>query len=637
LSYQNNETKISKSLDAEPNGFYGIANSYSTESNTDFLVTYRNNFLKDFDIAASVGGNLQYDYASSNSAYSAPHTGINTPGFFNLSNISQNNIRYGNYWSQYAVYSLYATASIGYRDLAYLDLTGRNDWSSTLPPANDSYFYPSASLSILLNKIFNLGDKISLFKIRGGWASVGKGTSPYNLYGSLGSGNFGAIPVQSVSPTLKNAELKPELAISPEAGVELAFFKNRLRFEGTVYRSDNKNQILSTILPASSGYTSSLFNAGLIRNQGIEIQVGGTIISSKDLTWDLSVNYTKNTSYIMSLAPGVPYYQFWSAGKSGSWTYAKGQAIPNQFDANGHQIYSDGKIGQIWSNQLATVTDKSSPYYGWPLLDDGGGLQEVGGGDFQHQQLVGNFNPKLLMGFQTTLTYKIFTLSANVDMRLGGTFFSNTYHYMGSDGALAWQTNAGIPIPAAYKNDIPTFLKSNPNKYIIVHGNQRNPLVGGPSADRGGIPYYHDAGFTFADGAFYPGVYSDGNGGYVENLGDPNLTKYDYYGDAVTNGTWSFANMDMFDASYIKLRELTISAQLPQKFITSLKLQGVSLGIYTRNLIIWTKAKAGVDPELAFRAQTSGQGNGSQFQQGIEYYNITPWTIPIGIKLNVRF
>ena len=161
--------------------------------------------------------------------------------------------------------------------------------------------------------------------------------------------------------------------------------------------------------------------------------------------------------------------------------------------------------------------------------------------------------------------------------------------------------------------------------------------MGGPNAAKGGFNYNTNGNIYFPDGAFYPGVYSDGSGGYVENLGDPNLTKYDNYEDAVTNGPWSFARMDMFDASYIKLRELSIATQLPKKLATALKLQGISVSVYTRNIILWTKAKAGIDPEQAFRYQPGAQGNGSQFSQGVEYYNINPWTLPVGIKLNVRF
>ncbi len=230
-------------------------------------------------------------------------------------------------------------------------------------------------------------------------------------------------------------------------------------------------------------------------------------------------------------------------------------------------------------------------------------------------------------------------------MRLGGIFYSKTYRYQGSNANLKAQENAGIPIPAAYANNIPAYLKSNPAKYIEVSGLQQYHVVGGPNKAQGGL--YDDpaivqntgavAGFPIYDAAFYPGVRSDGNGGYIENLGDPNLTQYDVYEDAVTNGPWSFGREDMFSASYIKLRELTLMFELSKKLSNAIKVQDISFGIYTRNVILWTKAKIGVDPEQAFNYQPGPQANGSQFRQGIEYYNITPWTIPVGFKLSVHF
>lgn len=651
LYYEDRETKISKSLNNEVNGYYGLTDIFNSEGNTDFLVTYKNNFWKKFDFTASGGGNLLYIYNSQNQLYSAPHAGIIAPELFNVSNIAQDNIRYNSGYSEKSIYSLYAVASIGYADMAYLDLTGRNDWSSTLPSNSNSYFYPSASLSLLLNKMFNFGRSVSLVKLRGGWASVGKDTDPYNLYGTVNIGSYGGITTESLSSTLLNPTLKPELAVSTEGGVDLAFFKSRLSFSGTVYQSDNKNQILGISTPASSGYTSRQINAGLVRSQGIELQLGGTIIQNKNWTWNLSVNYTKNNTYIISLAPGVPYFSFWQDGPTGSWTYAKGQPIPNQVDSKGNpvQVISNGKIGQLWDNELATVTDKSSPYYGYPLLDPSGAiLQKVNGGDFQHKMVAGNFNPKLLMGMQTSITYKRITLSASVDMRLGGIFYSKTYRYQGSNADLKSQENAGIPIPAAYANNIPGYLKSNPGKFIEISGLQQYHVVGGPTKAQGGIindpsnPSQYPnstavSGYPIYDAAFYPGVRSDGNGGYVENLGDPATTIYDDYEDAVTNGPWSFGRMDMFDASYIKLRELTLMVQLPQKWSDRLKLQELSFGVYTRNVLLWTKAKVGIDPENAFNYQPGPQSNGAQFRQGIEYYNITPWTIPLGVRLNVRF
>lgn len=635
LLHESRENKISKSYNSELNGFYGIQKIYNTESNTDFLATYTNH-INDLSLSASAGGNIQYVYSSNLQSYSQSKVGIIAPEFFNLANIAQTSIRTANSNSEKAIYSLYATASLGYKDMAYLDLTGRNDWSSTLPPDNYSYFYPSASLSLLLNKLFNFGEQVSLFKLRGGWARVGKDTDPYNLYGTIGIGSFGGITTESTSGTQKNPTLKPEQATSTELGMEVSLFKNRLRFEGTVYQSDNKNQILGISTPPSSGSTSRQINAGLVRSNGIELQIGGTIISSQDWTWNLNVNYTKNNSYIMSLANGVPYFSFWQDGRSGSWTYAKGQPIPNTFKADGSPVISDGKLGQLWDNRVATVTDKSSPYFGYPLLDNGGQYQQVGNGDFAHKEVVGNFNPKLLMGIQTSVSYKMFTLTASIDMRLGGTFFSQTYRYLQSDAAMARQTNIGIPIPADKKGDIPAYLKSNPNRFIKFSGLQQFRLIGGPTTATGGFPYTSNGNITIDDGAFFPGVYEDGNGGYVENLGDMNLTKLDSYEDAVTAG-WNFARMSMFDASYIKLREITLSAELPKKIATAIKLQGLSLGIYSRNIILWTKAKAGIDPEQAFQFQTGPQGNGSQFRQGIERYNISPWTIPMGIKLSARF
>ncbi|HLK27145.1 MAG TPA: SusC/RagA family TonB-linked outer membrane protein [Puia sp.] len=637
LFYEDRETKISKSLNDELNGYYGLSNGYNTESNTDMLVTYHNRFLEKFDISASVGGNLLYTEGTFDQVFSKPGAGLNVGELFNVSNIAPANVGYNSNRYQKSINSVYATASVGYNDMIYLDLTGRNDWSSTLPAGNNSYFYPSASLSLILSKMVRFPNYVSLVKVRGGWASVGKDTDPYNLLGYVNSGNFGGIFIQTLSGQLKNANLKPEIATSPEVGVDLAFLRSRLRFSGTIYRSDNKNQILGINIPGSTGATSTQINAGLIRSQGIELQLGGTIISNRDWTWDATVNYTKNNTYIMSLANGQTFFSFWQDGPTGSWTYAKGQPIPNQVDAKGNQLISDGKIGQMWDNVMATVTDKNSPYYGYPLLDDGGGFQKQGGGSFQQKRPVGNFNPKLLMGFQTSVTYKMITLSASVDMRLGGIFYSKTYRYMQSDATLKRQEDVGIRIPASYANNIPAYLKSNPNAFIKVTGFQQYHLVGGPSTEQGGFPYQTNGNITLNDGAFYPGVYDDGNGGYVENLGDPNLTKYDNYEDAVTNGGWNFATMDMFDASYIKLRDLTISVALPKKLSDKLNVQGISLGVYTKNVILWTKAKAGVDPELAFNFQPGPQANGLQFRQGIEYYNITPWTIPMGIKLSVRF
>src|SRR5699024_7339136 len=187
--------------------------------------------------------------------------GIILPDLYNIGNVLPTSLNYSNSLSQKGVRSLYGTVSVGYKQMIYLDVTGRNDWSSTLPVNNRSYFYPSASLSILLDQALQMPSYVSLFKVRGGIAQAGKATSPYRLQPTLGNaGAWGNNPRLSVSGTLLNPNLKPEIKTAYEYGLNLSFLKNRIRFEGTFYQSDNKNQILSITLPKSTGYSSKLIN-----------------------------------------------------------------------------------------------------------------------------------------------------------------------------------------------------------------------------------------------------------------------------------------------------------------------------------------------------------------------------------------
>src|SRR5699024_4476052 len=156
-----------------------------------------------------------------------------------------------------AIYSIYGLASLGYKDMLYLDITARNDWSSTLPESNRSYFYPSVSMSVLLSNIVDLGNNVDMLKLRAGWAQVGNDTGPYRLQQTLyNAGAWGDVTRLSTSGTLLTPNLKPEIITSVEVGTEWILFDNRLRFEGTYYETDNENQILPLQLATSSGYGS---------------------------------------------------------------------------------------------------------------------------------------------------------------------------------------------------------------------------------------------------------------------------------------------------------------------------------------------------------------------------------------------
>lgn len=606
---QNTETHVAKSYTAEKNGIFGLGNSYRYERNTNFLLTYKNIF-NNFSLNASAGGNLMYQ-KQTDLDISTNSAGIVIPGLYNLSNVLPTSLNYANYFSQKAIYSLYGIASLGYKEMVYLDVSGRNDWSSTLPVNNRSYFYPSASLSILLDQALHLPSSISMFKLRGGIAQAGKDADPYQISPVLNNeGAWGNQTQLSLPSTILNAQLKPEIKTSEEVGADLSFLNNRFRLSGTYYESNNKNQILNISIPYSSGYGTKLINAGLVKSRGIELQLGLTPLSpSSKWNWDININFSRNRTIVAELAEGLQNFVFWSDQKAYAMTYVGQQ------------------IGNMYGRKLVTVTDPKSPYYGWPILDNSGSWQDYGGGQNSAVK-IGNYNPDFTMGLQTSLSYKNFTLSASFDWRNGGQFYSATYRYIESDLHSQRFLNTTIKYNGP-EGGLPQFLKDHADQYIKngIH------IVGGPTKALGGLPYSQN-GITLNDGVFNPGVIeiTDANGNFVsyqENLGGPG-TQYDFYAD---DYPWNFAQAALFSASYLKLTQISFSYELPQRFVKNLNLQSAAVSLYSSNILLWTQAKIGIDPEHAFEPDPSGDG----FEQGIELYNVDPFLIPVGIKLSVDF
>ena len=608
------ETKIANSYTNDANGAYGIINLKRYERNADFLLTYKKDFGA-FDLTTSVGGNSRFYQTGDVNTSTKNRTGLTTPGLFTLNNIAPDNLFYSSYRSKKAVQSVYGLINLGYKDMIYLDITARNDWSSTLPKENRSYFYPSASLSVLVNEMVNMGNGVSLLKLRGGVAQVGGDTDPYNLISVLQNAeSWDGLTRLSKSATIKTPNLKPELATSFETGLDVGLFSNKLRFSATYYTVDNENQILPALIPSSSGYGSYNTNLGLLSSKGVELSLGGTPVDQNGWRVDINLNYSRNRTTIERLIEGQNLYTFWTDAKGGAWTYV------------------GEEIGDIYDAELVTVTDKSSPYFGYPILDDDGSWQDVSAKNTKNK--IGNFNPKFLLGMQTSISYKAFTLNMTFDWRNGGDFVSQTYRYAESDlktqRFLDQLINPGNMSPDELRN----FLVANEDELIRVNGNHFN-IVGGPTEEYGGFPFEY-GGNTYPYGAFNPGVIAeydaDGNiTGYIENLGGPG-TKIIPYGD---NYPWSFTRAATFDASFIKLREVSLGYSIPHSLVSKIGLQHASIAVYSRNIMLWTAAKIGVDPETAYQQEASVQGGGSQFKQGIERYNVTPWVIPVGFKLNL--
>ncbi|HUH46140.1 MAG TPA: TonB-dependent receptor plug domain-containing protein, partial [Arenibacter sp.] len=229
---QTQETKMAPGYSNESNnGTYGIGKSDGLETNVDFLATYKKEF-GDFDMSISGGGNLMYQKSSGISNSAASGVGLVVPNLFTVSNIAPTSLVYSSFLSERGINSVYGLANFGYKDMLYLDVTARNDWSSTLPIDNRSYFYPSASLSFLLSELVDI-PKVNLFKLRGGWARVGNDTSPYQLGAYYNNaGQWENAVMYSAPGSLSTPDLEPEEATSQEFGVDLALFNNRVRFEG---------------------------------------------------------------------------------------------------------------------------------------------------------------------------------------------------------------------------------------------------------------------------------------------------------------------------------------------------------------------------------------------------------------------
>ncbi|UBM57184.1 SusC/RagA family TonB-linked outer membrane protein [Marinilongibacter aquaticus] len=600
------QTVIPYSYSRNAKGTYGMEELSRSERNASVLLSYAK-YFKHISFSASAGGNLMHQYGStiSNSSKSG---GLVVPGLYNLSNILPSNLNYSSSLREKSIQSVYGTASVGFKDMVFVDVTGRNDWSSTLPEANRSYFYPSVSTSTLLNNIFDMGNNVDLLKLRLGWGQVGNDTDPYRLEATLrNAGAWGDVTRLSTSSVLLTPDLKPEIITSIEVGSDVIFYRNKFRMSATYYYSENKNQILPLSLPESSGYSSKLINAGLVSSRGFEFSIGGNLIAKQNLDWSLDLNYSFNRTRIEELAEGINYYNFWTDAKGGAYTWV-GQ-----------------DIGDIYDRKLITVEDPNSAYYGWPVLDNSGSWQSEGGVD--NLVKIGNYNPKFIIGMQTALRYKSFSLSASLDWRQGGDFVSQTYRYAESDWATQRQLD-DIINPNTINGSIAEYLKSNAESLIV----NQTTRVGGPTPASGGYEFEYE-GIPVGSGVFNPGVIPqyDGDGnfiGYFENLGGEG-TRYIPMAD---NYPWDFTKAATFDASFIKLREITLSYQLPNKISEAMRLDNLTLSLFSRNVVLWTKANIGIDPERAFQPE----GNG-YFKQGIERYNVTPLVFPVGVKLSTNF
>ena len=365
-----------------PKGSYREQNVFNYEINTDALLTYKDNVNNSIKYSVNLGANAMnqtYDFAGIYADQLAQ------PGIYQLSN-SLNQAVADPQKSRKAINSVYGSSQWSYLERIFLDLTGRNDWSSTLPYGNNSFFYPSVSTSFLLSDLFQLPKQVSFAKLRFSWAQVGNDTRPYQTskyYDVIYSNQF------TNSSTLFNPALKPEITTSYEAGLDIRLFKNRLSMDLAVYKNNSRNQIIAIPLDPVSGYQKALINAGLIESNGAEVQLKGIPVQTKNFKWTTTLNWSANRSYVKELANGVTTQVI--SANSGVNIEARVGGRMGDLYGQGFQRSPEGKI--IYnSTGLPATLDPITKRWGNAFPDWKAGLM--------NEFAIKNFRVSILLDYQ---------------------------------------------------------------------------------------------------------------------------------------------------------------------------------------------------------------------------------------------
>jgi TonB-linked SusC/RagA family outer membrane protein len=520
-----------------PGYMYEYAQTRSTTNMDAILMGNTKNDDLSFDYL--VGYNLQQ--RSAKSQYGQINS-LTIPYYYNLSNTDGTKST-GTAESLYRLMGTYAQATIGYQNFLYLNLSARNDWSSTLPQGNNTFFYPSASISFLLNEVFpEVTDVLSFGKLRASWGKAGNDAAPYlvksvfipgNVYNPFGSYPFPVSGVNGfeISNRIGNPSLVPEISTEWEIGADLRFFENRIGIDAAYYNKLTDGQILEADIAPSSGYTSQVKNFGVIRNSGIELLLNVIPVKSGNFEWDITLNYTKNHNIVEELTEGLDEYRFMGIYNT------EFVAIPGQ------------PLGVVKVPGIETDDEGHTvvnPNTGFPVIT--AELEEVG-----------SVQPNYIMGI--TNTFKIYGVEVGFtfDYRNGGYMYSGTadLHYFAGN---ATQT-----------------LFNERQPFMIPNSVMPNPS------------YDEDA--AAADPNYDVPMYVENTVGLdMSQINNP--LYYPSYNTASERDR-------IIPKDYLKLRELTLSYSLPSSLLDNIFIDNLSIILTGRNLLIWTPSENNfVDPEV---------------------------------------
>lgn len=529
--------------------------------NFELLALY-NNSWGDFDFNATLGGNL---YKVNNQTIVTTAKDMKIRDVVALMSFNEVSVEPYSYRKQ--INSVYGAVNLGWKHMLYFDATLRGDQSSTLPISNNMYIYPSFSGSFVFSELLKLGDKLPYGKVRMSWAQVGSDTDPYQL-GLVYTKSKFAYPGYTIgyisNGTIPNKDLKPTKTNSFEMGLELKFLKNRIGLDFTYYSQLSKNQIMGMASSSTSGYGYRLINAGEIENKGVEIALNTRPIQTKDFSWDLNFNFSKNSNKVKKLVDDMDMFELEKA----TWL----------------DVQVAAKVGENFGSIVGPDFQRNEN--GDILIDPSTGLPMYD----KSNHVLGNASWDWTGGVYTNFSYKNISLSAVFDVKVGSDLYSmsaRAAHETGKsmatlEGREAWYKSEEARQAAGYAKDSPDWIPTG--------------------------------------GFIAPGVIDNGDGTYREN--DIVINPEKYWMSVCRNAP----SMFIYDNSYVKCREITLSYTLPKAWLKNV-VDGLTISFVARNPFIVWKNIPNIDPDSNYNNTTG---------MGMEYGSL-PSRKSYGFNVNVKF
>jgi TonB-linked SusC/RagA family outer membrane protein len=565
---------------------------YNVSNNSDMIMygqssfNYNQTFNDVWDLSAMIGGAVKYT-KENNMTESVSET-FSIENWFSLSNTREDTgARCSRSRGDDLLLSVFASAQLAYANQVYLELQARNDWSSILPPKNNHYFYPGASLSWIFTEAFEI-PQLNYGKLRASWADVGRPGPRYygNVDFSLSS--YGGQATMSVPSYLPPADfasangsfpepnLKPERKREYEIGLEGAFLPgNRIGLDFSFFHNNTYDQITTLSVPSSSGLSSIRMNAGDIAQNGIELSINTKPIVTKDWKWDLGFNLANYTTKVKELGKGIELLEMWGG------TGASVRSVPN------------GEYGEIYIYQYKRDEN------GNRIVNQGTGVWEY---DKTEKVKVGKITPDIVGGVTTSLAYKDFSISAVFDFQFGATLISQSNMYLLGNGtgkeSLKYRDEA--------HGGLPYYLNTSGQRILLDSHDAAVP------ADS----YYP---FILHDGVITPGVTSDGK---------PNemlIPAEQYYTKLYWQGDMAMCEDQIYKSDYISFRTLSFNYNLPKSFLSKLHIQNARISAFANNLCYIYKAVPNVTPESGNSTNTFSE------------VSTIPGVRSFGLGLNVSF